>query len=79
VTWTNQPGTTGTPAAASTVAASAWISWTVTSQVQAMYAGSNFGFLVKDATESTSTTYANAYDSREGSTTFPPQLVITWG
>jgi len=42
-----------------------------------MYAASNYGFLVKDSTVSTSTTYTNKYSSREGSN--PPQLVITWG
>jgi hypothetical protein len=75
VTWTNQPATTGTPATAAT--ASGWVSWTVTTQLQAIYAGSNFGFLVKDATESTTTTYTNKYSSRSGAN--PPQLVITWG
>jgi len=43
----------------------------------AIYAGSNFGFLVKDATESTTTTCTNRYSSRTGAN--PPQLVITWG
>ncbi len=75
VTWTNQPATTGTAVTAPT--ASGWVSWTVTVEVQAMYAGSNFGFLIRDAAESTSTTFTNIYSSRTG--TYPPQLVITWG
>jgi hypothetical protein len=76
VTWANQPATTGTPANATT--ASGWVSWTVTGEVQAMYARSHFfGFLIKDATEDTPTTYLDVYSSRTGS--HPPKLVLTWG
>ena len=77
VTWNTQPAATGAVATAPTVAVGQWIQWTVTGQVQAMYAGSNYGFLVKDASESTATSYTNRYSSRTGAN--PPQLVLTWG
>jgi large repetitive protein len=50
LTWNNQPQTTGT--AATVASGSGYREWTVTSQVQAMYApGANHGFLVRDAAE----------------------------
>ncbi len=49
VTWNNQPGTTGT--AATTSSANGWRSWDVTTQVQEMYTGGNYGFLVRDSVE----------------------------
>jgi hypothetical protein len=75
VTWNTQPSFGGTPATATTAAG--WMSWTVTTQVNEMYAGSNDGFLVKDQTEGGTPPAMNAYSSREGGN--PPQLVITFG
>jgi hypothetical protein len=46
VTWANQPATTGTPV--TSASGTGWRTWTVTTQVQAMYSGSNYGFLLKD-------------------------------
>jgi hypothetical protein len=78
VTWSNQPGTTGTAAtASSTTTPNTWIEWTVTSQVAAMYSGSNNGFLVKDATEGAASRVRQKFTSREG--TNQPQLVVTLG
>ena len=49
VTWTNRPQPAGD--AAVTTSGTGWREWGVSSQVQAMYAGGNHGFLVRDAFE----------------------------
>ena len=74
VTWNNQPLTTGT--VATTASAGGWRSWTVTSLVQSMYTGSNFGFLVRDSSEvGGSQRWYSRFDSREGTT--KPALDVT--
>jgi hypothetical protein len=74
VTWSNQPSTIGSP---STVpSAMGWVQFDVTAQVQAMYAGSNDGFLVKDSVESQNPASLQILSSREGLVT-QPELVIT--
>jgi large repetitive protein len=55
-----------------------WRQWTVTAQVQSMYAGANHGFLVRDATEGGGG-LEQGFHSREKGTDQPPQLVITFG
>ena len=52
-------------------------SFDVTSQVQAMYAGTNTGFVVKDSAEDSATSYENKLDSLE--TANVPELVLTFG
>ena len=51
--------------------------WDVLAQVQAMYAGTNYGFLVKDQTEN-GAGVLQQFDSREAATN-KPQLVLTVG
>ncbi|MDX6301295.1 MAG: signal peptidase [Nocardioidaceae bacterium] len=75
-TWTNQPTVSGTAITAGSVATGS-LSFAVTSQVQGMYAGSNFGFLVKDQTESSATARTQTFSSRQGAT--PPKLAVTFG
>jgi signal peptidase I len=77
VTWNNMPGYTG--AAATTAAGSGWITWTVTDHVNAMYSGSNNGFLVMDLNEGDwgSWLQQQRYSARESDNS--PQLVLTWG
>lgn len=75
VTWNNQPATTGT--AATAASATGWVTWTVTSQVQAMYSGSNNGFVVRDQTESGILTSDQVYGAREGAN--DPELIVAWG
>jgi hypothetical protein len=77
VTWTNQPATTGGAATATTPGSAGWMQWSVTSQVQAMYSGSNYGFKVRDQTED-GPGIEQQFDSREASTN-PPELVIDIG
>jgi hypothetical protein len=78
VTWNSQPATTGT--AATTSSALGLRSWTVTSQVQAMYGSTNAnnGFLVKDQTESSASAKMQTYSTREGSSN-KPVLEVTFG
>ena len=75
VRWNNQPATTGT--AASTTSVAGWNQWTVTSQTQAMYAGSNYGFLVRFATETSPVAEMQFHAREKGSQ--PPELRITFG
>jgi hypothetical protein len=75
VTWSNQPGTTGS--AAATASGTGWREWDVTTQAQAMYAGSNHGFVIRDAQEGSVLTAAQVFSSREGAN--PPQLLVTFG
>ena len=75
VTWSNQPATTGTAATATSV--SGWNQWTVTSQVQGMYAGSNNGFLVRFAVETSPVAEMQLHARDKGSQ--PPELRITFG
>jgi hypothetical protein len=76
VTWNTQPTTTGSPVSATTGAAGTWTTWSVTSIVQAQVAGTNNGFLLRDAAEDTGN-ITNSYQSREN--TNDPELVLTVG
>lgn len=77
VTWNTMPATTGTAATATSGAG--WREWTVTSQVAAMYSGSNHGFLIKDsAVLSLLGTFLQEFSSREAASN-QPELVITYG
>lgn len=76
VTWSNVPGTTG--AAATTSSGTGWREWDVTAHVEAMYSGSNDGFLVRDASEGAALAASQSFSSREASSN-PPTLVVTFG
>jgi large repetitive protein len=76
VRWNNQPATAGTPA--TTSSGSGYLEWNVTGQVGEMYAGSNHGFLIRDATEN-SNGQEQGFHSREKGTDNPPRLVVTFG
>jgi hypothetical protein len=71
VNWANQPPTTGSPAA--TASGTGYREWNVTAHVQAMYAGPNHGFLIRDATEGQDA--EQQYHSREKGSS-PPQVVL---
>jgi hypothetical protein len=75
VTWANQPGTTG--AAAATASGSGYREWSVTAHVQAMYAGGNNGFLIRDAVESGGGAEQQFHSREKGES--PPQLVLLFG
>ena len=74
VTWNTQPGATG-PAATRLVTLGT-NDWTVTSQVQALYAGPNNGFHLQTFNETTGADLQQ-FSSRE--TLGDPQLIITFG
>jgi hypothetical protein len=76
VTWGNQPQTTGTPAL--TTGGLGYLEWNVTSQAQAMYAGSNYGFLIRDAAEGDVGGAEQQLHSREKLES-PPELVLRFG
>jgi hypothetical protein len=78
VTWGNQPSTTGSAATAPSRSSAGYMEWTVTSQVQSMYSGSNHGFLIRDATENGGGN-EQGFHSREKAPDNPPQLVVTFG
>lgn len=75
INWNNQPGSTGS--AASLPSANGVRSFNVTSQTQALYSGTNTGFLVRDAVESGGGSNENI-NSREASSG-APTLTITYG
>jgi hypothetical protein len=78
VTWNNQPATSGS--AATSASGSGARTWTVTSQVQGMYSGTNNGFLLKDSSEGAALPQTQTYQSREGTPdSQDPQLSITFG
>lgn len=78
VTWSNQPSTTGTAATATTPSNAGWMEWTVTSQVEAMSSGSNYGFKLRDAAEDGAAGDEQSLSSREAGSN-PPELVVSWG
>jgi hypothetical protein len=75
VRWSTQPATTGT--ASTTTSVSGWNPWTVTSQVQAMYSGSNHGFLVKFDVETNPVAEMQFHARNKGPQ--HPELRITFG
>lgn len=76
VTWTTQPATTG--AAVTATSGTGYREWVVTAHVQAMYSGSNFGWVIRDATEGGGTARDQQYHARENASN-NPQLVVTFG
>ena len=54
------------------------MAWTVTTHVQAMFAGPNHGFLLRDTAETGpgNTNYLQQFTSRETAT--KPQLELQW-
>lgn len=77
VTWTNAPATAGTATTAASRNTAGWVDITVTSQVAAMYAGTDYGFLLKDSVETTGAGFAQSLSSRTGAN--PPQLLLNYG
>jgi parallel beta-helix repeat protein len=72
VTWANQPTTSG--AAATTTSGTGWRNWAVAAQVSAMYAGTNNGFLIRDASENND--HEQQFDSREAGANAPRLVLV---
>jgi hypothetical protein len=80
VTWNNVPGTTGSAVSSASLASPGYQSWNVLTAVQAMYSGTNNGFLVKDTQDSAVLSVTQIYQSREGTpNTQDPELRVTFG
>jgi hypothetical protein len=78
VTWANQPATSGTGASSASLASAGWQTWTVLTQVKAMYSGPSNGFLVKDSGGGVLPPH-QTYQSREGTPAGQgPQLVLNF-
>ena len=76
VTWTNQPGPTGS-ATNLTTSGTGLKQWNVLTQVQAIYSSANhWGFMLRDQTESSATDAQQKFNGR--TLTNPPQLVVSW-
>jgi hypothetical protein len=77
VTWNNAPATAGM--ATSRASGTGVNVWDATAQVQAMYAGTNNGFVVRDQTESSGSNPQQAYQAREQTpNTQDPELQVSW-
>jgi large repetitive protein len=76
VTWNNRPLRTGS--AVGSPSSSGWIQWDVTAHVAAMYSGSNFGFILRDRNEASSSAQQQTYRSTEAFTS-RPELVVAFG
>jgi len=76
VSWSNQPQTAGGPAHAGSNFG--YVEWEVTGQVQAMYSGGNYGFLIRDAGEGDIAGAEQQFNSREKLETVP-ELVVSFG
>ena len=80
-TWNmaTRPGPAGT-GVGSAAGTTGWHQWTVTTLVQELYAGPNYGFLLKDRGDNASPTRTTLYESLDsGNVANRPQLVLTWG
>lgn len=75
VTWNNAPATTGSAVTATVPGSAGWMTWNVTSMVQA---GAANGFLVRMQNESGNGD-EQQFNSREKGSDNPPRLVITYG
>jgi hypothetical protein len=77
VTWNNQPAPTGAAVSVAAGTTSGYRSWTVTSMVQAMYSGTNNGFLIRDSSENaTGQGFTNQFNSRESGANTPQLEII---
>ena len=79
-TWNTvpRPAPAGTGVGA-TAGVGGWHEWDVAELTRALYAGTNDGFLVKDAVE-TDPARATVYESLDSATVANrPDLVLTWG
>jgi hypothetical protein len=77
VNWSNQPTTIGGAALTASGTGAGYREWNVSSQLRSMYAGSNNGFLIRDAGEN----YGGAeqqFHSREHAAN-RPELVVRFG
>ena len=75
VNWSNQPAVTGSAVSAVAPASNGWMSWPVSEEVEAMLAGDNYGFALRDSVEDDPLDEENQFDSREAGGNNPRLLV----
>ena len=75
VTWNNQPSTTGTACTGPSVTSGNFEA-DVLSCVQALYSGTNNGFLIRDSVETLNR--VQQWGSSEGSAANQPRLIVAW-
>lgn len=78
VKWTGQPDVSGTPTSGAPQVKDLAFSWAVGSQIQAMYAGANNGFVLRAASGTTASN--DVFGSRENTTAAKREtLAVTFG
>jgi len=79
-TWSSDPGiVAGSGASTGSTAAGTFTTWSVATQVTALYAGPDYGFALRDLADGTGSA-GQLYDSSDATTVANrPQLTITWG
>jgi hypothetical protein len=78
ISWRNQPSGVGTPVGAPTPTGAGWQQWSVADHVNSQYTDGNNGFLLQDHTENSGTAREQVYYDLQDST-YPSQLILTWG
>jgi hypothetical protein len=78
VTWETQPPPDEVAPSTTAPSGAGYVEWDVTSQAQAMHAGANHGFLIRDAVEDGGG-FDQGFNSREKAPDNPPQLVVSFG
>ncbi len=83
ITWNNAPSVAGsaTDAIATGTTSGVWLEWDVTADVQGFVSGTydNYGWRVRDQTESSGTARQSTFRTREYTgTTYDPQLVVVY-
>ena len=78
VNWNNQPPPTGSAASAPSRSSAGWVEFDVTAQLQAIYNGANFGFMIRDANETSRSDRIQLFESRDPASEHPPELVIAF-
>jgi hypothetical protein len=81
LTWNSpRPGWAGTAVSTAVSASAGWLQWTVTTLTQELYAGTDYGFLLKDSVDHHPTvTRYQTWESRESDLTKAAYLVVSWG
>jgi hypothetical protein len=78
LSWSNQPDVAGTPSGSASLSGPGVQTWDVTAHTQALYGGTNNGFVLKDRTEGQPGSFPQAYDEQSTVGGTVPVLRLTW-
>ncbi|RLI75203.1 hypothetical protein DRO97_03875 [Archaeoglobales archaeon] len=79
ITWSSQPSFETTATDTISPTSNSWNAWTVTSDVQNMISGNNYGWCIKDESESSrSQKYTHFYSKEYSDTAYHPKLVVEY-